>query len=356
MRVLLLILLTVVGGLAEETDDSLTGQRRQQALRLLLSEDAGTRRTAHQALHQLSDQNRDIHRALLKEAKAAHSKTLADSLAATYGKLRTFSDPYDRWTRQCQETLEFAHRDLAGDDDDLRELGQLLDRAAKTYRQLEKLIPSINKLFVRPKTLAGIVLELEVEMALVEGEEEAAFDNSLDDVYDSLPYGDQLVTIRDQAETFAGLQKKRSLAGDYHKHHAPWLDETQRTFATILNRTRAHLGLSILYFQKQLCQANRAHSSEMHRLGYFSHTSPVPDHRSPAQRAANAGYTGNFLGENIANGQRSPQAAYEAWWNSDGHRKIMLTRGANHLGLGVAHGRWTLTLGQGELPTKEDED
>jgi uncharacterized protein YkwD len=39
-------------------------------------------------------------------------------------------------------------------------------------------------------------------------------------------------------------------------------------------------------------------------------------------------------GENIAQGQRTPQEVVQAWMNSPGHRKNILSRDFTHIGVG----------------------
>jgi hypothetical protein len=70
-------------------------------------------------------------------------------------------------------------------------------------------------------------------------------------------------------------------------------------------------------------------------------------------RANAAGYTGwTFLGENIAAGQTSADAVFQAWMNSPGHRANILDARANEIGIGHAYTTsstyrhyWTMEVG-----------
>lgn len=108
------------------------------------------------------------------------------------------------------------------------------------------------------------------------------------------------------------------------------------------NRLRVLLGLPALAIDPKLCVAARGHSEDMVRLGFFSHTSPVPGKESPGKRAALAGTSGGA--ENIAAGQRSGQGAIRAWWYSPGHHRNMLGNHAR-IGLGRCESTWTQMFG-----------
>ena len=74
---------------------------------------------------------------------------------------------------------------------------------------------------------------------------------------------------------------------------------------------------------------------------YFSHTSPT--YGSPAQMIRAFGLSFRTAGENIAYGQRTPQAVVNAWMNSSGHRANILSASYTQIGVGyVASGNyWT---------------
>lgn len=78
--------------------------------------------------------------------------------------------------------------------------------------------------------------------------------------------------------------------------------------------------------------AARRHAADMAARSYFSHQSP--DGETLADRIQRAGYGGCAAGENIAQGQRDPEAVVEAWMASEGHCVNMLAPGYGAIGVG----------------------
>lgn len=124
----------------------------------------------------------------------------------------------------------------------------------------------------------------------------------------------------------------------------------------LTNQFRVNNGLHALYFDPILTKAAQFHSENMAFLDFFSHTG-VNGSR-PLDRALEAGYESSFVGENIAAGYRSPQAVFDGWINSPGHRNNILNSSYNEIGIGYFHlendtgsinyGRyWTQVFGRG---------
>ncbi len=108
------------------------------------------------------------------------------------------------------------------------------------------------------------------------------------------------------------------------------------------NLIRIQLGLHAQRNDSKLCEAGRDHSKDMKELGFFAHESPVPDKKSPGDRAARFGTSAGA--ENIAWGMDTPRGAILAWWHSPGHHKNMLG-GADRIGLGFFANFWTEMFG-----------
>jgi uncharacterized protein YkwD len=103
----------------------------------------------------------------------------------------------------------------------------------------------------------------------------------------------------------------------------------------LVNQERATAGCASVASEVHLKTAAIAHSTDMATNAYFSHTSQ--DGRTMVNRVEAAGYTGwSRLGENIAAGQRSPEAVMDAWMHSDGHRANILNCAFTELGVGLA--------------------
>lgn len=109
----------------------------------------------------------------------------------------------------------------------------------------------------------------------------------------------------------------------------------------LVNERRAEHGLKPLTQDWQLSRVARYKSEDMRKLGYFSHTSPT--YGSPFDMMRNFGITYKTAGENIAKGYKTPEAVFEGWMNSQGHRANILNSSFTHIGVGyVASGNyWT---------------
>ena len=109
----------------------------------------------------------------------------------------------------------------------------------------------------------------------------------------------------------------------------------------LVNEIRAQNGLSALTYNWELSRVARYKSQDMVDNRYFSHTSPT--YGTPFQMIRSFGLSYRSAGENIAYGQRTPQAVVNAWMNSSGHRANILSRSYTQIGVGyVANGHyWT---------------
>lgn len=90
-----------------------------------------------------------------------------------------------------------------------------------------------------------------------------------------------------------------------------------------------------LAMSTELRQAARLHSADMATHDYFDHTSQ--DGRSFSQRAAEAGYRGAPVGENIAAGSAGAQGTFDQWLHSPGHCQNMMSVRATEIGIGHAY-------------------
>ena len=109
----------------------------------------------------------------------------------------------------------------------------------------------------------------------------------------------------------------------------------------LVNEQRAKNGLKPLRANWELSRVARYKSQDMVDNRYFSHTSPT--YGTPFQMIRNFGISFRTAGENIAYGQRTPQAVVNAWMNSSGHRANILNASYTQIGVGyVAKGHyWT---------------
>ena len=101
-----------------------------------------------------------------------------------------------------------------------------------------------------------------------------------------------------------------------------------------VNDVRAAHGRRPLVLGPALHRAARAHSADMVRRGYF-------DHGPFVQRLRRFGVRARALGENLAYATEpgfSAAVVVQMWMTSPGHRDVMLGRGFNRIGVGVAGG------------------
>ncbi len=100
----------------------------------------------------------------------------------------------------------------------------------------------------------------------------------------------------------------------------------------LTNQFRAENGLAPLTLNTQLTNAAETHSKNMASQDFFSHTGL--DGSQPSDRAQSAGYSSQFVGENIGAGYTSPEKAVEGWKKSPGHRANMLKPEYTEIGVG----------------------
>lgn len=108
--------------------------------------------------------------------------------------------------------------------------------------------------------------------------------------------------------------------------------------ATLANQQRAAAGLSPLAFDSALSKMAVDKARDMIANNYFDHTSPT--YGSPFDMMTRYGIPHSYAGENIAEGQRSPQEVMTAWMNSAGHRANILNTHYKKIGVGYYNSAW----------------
>lgn len=113
-------------------------------------------------------------------------------------------------------------------------------------------------------------------------------------------------------------------------------DPVTRVIA-LTNAERQKAGLAPLAEQANLMNAAGSYAGVLASGTCFAHTcGPVPNF---SDRATQAGYSNwSALAENIAAGQRSPEAVVQAWMESPGHRANILNPRYTEIGVGLATG------------------
>lgn len=110
----------------------------------------------------------------------------------------------------------------------------------------------------------------------------------------------------------------------------------------LVNQERTKAGLNAVTLDQNIASAALVRAKEIETS--FSHTRPNGSKFSTA--LTEQGVTFKGAGENIAWGQKSPEAVMQAWMNSEGHRANILNKNFTKIGVGFyqnAAGRnfWT---------------
>ena len=140
----------------------------------------------------------------------------------------------------------------------------------------------------------------------------------------------------------AGPAAGSAMACDNTNERPGGASRAQLESATVclLNNARQSHGLGRLRVNGRLSAAAAAHSGDMVRKRYFSHTSRAG--RDVVDRLTNFGYipgaTSWTVGENIAwgsGGRSTPRSIVSAWMNSPPHRHNILSRRFREIGIGM---------------------
>ncbi|OWZ24098.1 SCP-like extracellular protein [Phytophthora megakarya] len=90
-----------------------------------------------------------------------------------------------------------------------------------------------------------------------------------------------------------------------------------------VNKERTAHGLPKLCKNRKLQEAAQAHSADMARRSFLSHTGS--DGSTMASRVRAAGYRWTSLAENVAAGQSTVSSVMASWMQSSGHRANILS-------------------------------
>ena len=112
------------------------------------------------------------------------------------------------------------------------------------------------------------------------------------------------------------------------------VNSMEKQVASLTNSERKAAGLGSLTLNSQLSKLARMKAEDMAKKGYFSHTSPT--YGSAFDMMKKYGVSYRTAGENIAKGQKTPEAVMNGWMNSSGHRANILSSAYTHIGVGYA--------------------
>ena len=144
--------------------------------------------------------------------------------------------------------------------------------------------------------------------------------------------------VSPSVETAVDASVKASVDAGGHPLSATTDDPGTLTFEAelirLVNDYRVAKGLNALIDSPALRAAARAHSQHMILHRFFAHASP--EGLSPGDRLSMNGIAWTSVGENIAAGYATPQAVFDAWLASPGHRENIESDQWTHTGAGYA--------------------
>lgn len=139
-----------------------------------------------------------------------------------------------------------------------------------------------------------------------------------------------------QQQPSTGGQKDTNTGENTQADITSTLSQYEQKVVELVNAERAKQGLKPLQVDPALAKVARMKSEDMRDNNYFSHQSPT--YGSPFEMMKKFGISYKAAGENIAAGQKTPEAVVEAWMNSPGHRANILNPNYTHIGVGYAAG------------------
>jgi len=114
---------------------------------------------------------------------------------------------------------------------------------------------------------------------------------------------------------------------------------TQSRVLVLFNRQRAARGLHALSADPDLVRAATSHSNDMLRRGYFAHDGPQGAWDTRIRRYVKSSVIAEILSYGSGS-YATPGGMVAAWMHSPEHRRIILTPGLRHVGLGIATGTY----------------
>ena len=332
---------------AQEAGPAIPPLVAKKALQWMQNSDASKRAAAYRTFQLYGDEGGAIYRRTLQKARTLHEKKLADILADERSNpFLDLPDVSEKLKAHRARVFKLIKTDYKKQPDKIamlrHEVGMLQKINGRARMIAENDPGSLDK---SVKAIATALAEVSREVNIID---ETEFDRNqldLDDALMSIYEGEVHLKNR---EVITNIRKEiESLVSARLDNNASaWASVSQKDFANYLNEFRSLFALTPLRLEEKLSDAAVGHSRDMASMGFFAHQSPIPEKKSPGDRAELAGFKHRWSGENIFMGSSSPVAAYDAWFGSDGHRFIMFANGPNLIGIGP-HGRhWTMMTGR----------
>lgn len=323
-------------------------QFRQRALQWMTSTDAAKRQAAYRSWLQLDASAMPFYREALDAAASHHSKRLDEICRDRANPYKAFDETAEKLAAERPRVMELIKTDWNKDSAKVKMLRQEMADLEKLWNQTNRLAAANTRaLDANLDAVVAALCEVAREKERFDSESETKDlgDSELrEHVLRDHIWGRQVLAQRERMEV---TRKEVARLEEVEKTNASagrWATPAMKTFATILNKERVIAGMNPLVMDEKLSAACEGHSKDMATLGFFAHESPVEGKKSPWDRARLAGFEGSGASENIFAGSTSPNAAYNAWFASDGHRFNMFGN-ANTLGVGISGSHWTMMGG-----------
>lgn len=335
----------------EKKEPRIPAMAVNKALQWMQHHDPEKRQAAYQTFQLYGPSVVDVYRATLEKAMRGHEKKIArllnDQRENPYHGIDLLTEELKT---ERERIFKLIHTDYKKESSNIRMLTDEVEKLEKLNVRARKIAQKDSSEFDADiSQLAMAMAEVQRELLTIDSEElphdlpasveaqHAALNESFDgEVY--LKTKSQITMVQEEVALLTKTEEANQ--------NAKWASASQKDFATMISEQRSLFGIPPLLMDEQLSAASTGHSEDMARLRFFAHESPVEGKKSPWDRARVAKFKHRAMGENIFMGSSSPEAAYKAWFGSDGHRFIMFGQGANLIGVGP-HGRhWTMMTGK----------
>ncbi len=332
---------------AQETGPAIPPLVAKKALQWMQNSDASKRAAAYRTFQLYGDKGGSSYRRTLEKARALHGKKLADILSDERSNpfldLPDVSEKLKSHRARIYKLIKTDYKKQPDKVTMLRREVEMLQKINGRARMIAENDPATLDKAV--KVIATALAEVSREVNIIDETEfdrkKLDLDGALMSIYEGevhLNNRKVITNIREEIESLVSVRLDNNASA--------WASVSQKDFANHLNEFRSLFALTPLRLEEKLSDAAVGHSRDMASMGFFAHQSPIPEKKSPGDRARFSGFKHRWSGENIFMGSASPVAAYDAWFGSDGHRFIMFANGPNLIGIGPYERHWTMMTGR----------
>lgn len=317
----------------------------QKALQWMQDSDPEKREAAYRTFQLYGDEGGAIYRRTLTQARRLHHRKLSRLLDdERFNPFLGLPVLHDSLKKERERIDALIKTDYQKDPGKIAMLRREVESLAKLNDRIRKMAAKDNERLANAiEPVATALAEVMREIKLIDeeaGDDPITPEAALQDSFEGIRY---LETKKRVTRIKQEMAEEEAARRD--NEACDWANPSQKDFTRILNESRALFALTPLRLEERLSEAATGHSRDMATVGFFAHQSPVPGKKSPGDRARLAGFKHRWSGENIFAGSGSPDAAYQAWFASDGHRFIMFARGPNLIGVGPHGKHWTMMTG-----------